>query len=281
MAARKKTPMLGDSERQRQLQVVTIDDLKVDHTYQRELNQGLVEKILDGRGGGYDLVAADVITASRRSTGELFIINGQHRAAAAKLSGETEMLAFVYEGLTVKQEADMRLKSNTRRGDSSLERFWAQVAAGDEESLGLKDLVEQVGGKINRTPNGHSGINAVSALENMYAENPDLLTWMLQAIEQAYGSLDGDNVTVPHLRGFYWFLKVHEGEYHWKSLIERAGQHGPEDLLRKARSHKAVAGGADWLNVYRALLEVYNHRRMEHTRLQQKVKFSSREGRAT
>jgi hypothetical protein len=277
MATRKKMPMLADDEgRMRKLEVVRIDDLRVDHRYQRELNQALVERILDGRGGGYDLVAADVITVSKRENGELFIVNGQHRAAAAKISGETEMLAFVYAGLSVEQEADLRLKSNTRRSDTSLERFWGQVAAGDEDAVGLKNLVEQAGGKINRTPNSHTGINAIAALEGMYVDDPDLLTWTFQAITEAYGSLDGENVMVPQLRGIYWFLKVHDGEYNWRTLIDRAHQHGPEDLMRKARAHKAVSGGADWLNIYRALLEVYNHRRMEHTRLQQKVKFSSR-----
>jgi ParB-like chromosome segregation protein Spo0J len=280
MAARKKMPMLSDEDgRQRKLEVVRIDDLRVDHRYQRELNQALVERILDGRGGGYDLVAADVITVAKRPNGELFIVNGQHRAAAAKIAGEAEMLAFVYDGLSIEQEADLRLKSNTRRSDTSLERFWGMVAAGDQEAIGLRDLIETAGGKINRTPNSHTGINAIAALESMYADDQELLTWTLQAITEAYGSLDGENVMVPQLRGLYWFLKVHEGEYNWRTLIERAKQHGPEDLMRKSRAHRAVSGGADWLNVYRALLEVYNHRRMEHTRLQQKVKFSSRRDR--
>jgi hypothetical protein len=263
---------LQADDRERRLQVVPIDELKVDHRYQRLLNQNLVEEIH----AAWDMVAADVITVSRRDTGELYIVNGQHRAAAAKLAGETEMLAFVYEGLTVEQEADLRLKSNTQRPDTSLERFWASVTRGDKRARAIVALLEEFETKVNRSPNNANGVNCVSTLEMLYTDSEQLLRGTLRAIKEAHGTINGEPARVPVIRGVFWFLKVHEGDYHWSSLIDRMAKHGPDDLMRRARSHKVVAGGPDWINYYRALLEVYNYRRAEHTRLEARTKFSSR-----
>ncbi len=255
----------------REMEAVTIDDLMVDHRYQRALDQRLVEKILDQ----WDMVAADAIAVSRRKNGDLYIVNGQHRAAAAKLAGETEILAFVYEGLNIKQEADLRLKSNNRRADTSQERFHAQVTKGDPESLAIVALLENYETWVNRTANSHTGVNCVSTLETLYRESPELLDRSLRTLKEAHGSLAAEVVTTPPLRAVFWFLKVHHGEYHYKSLVERMRESGTEELFRRARSHQAVAGGALWLNYYRALVEGYNHRRAQHTRLELKTKYSA------
>lgn len=263
----------ADNGRYRDLQVVAIDDLHVDHAYQRELNQNLVEEILRD----WDMVAADAITVSKRSNGRLFIVNGQHRAAAAKLAGETELLAFVYEGLTRAKEADLRLKANNRRGDTSLERFHAQLTAGRRESRAIVALLDEFGTSINRVSSIHKGVNCVSAVEKMYREDPEMLRRTLRLVTEAFGVVAGVQATDAVLRGTFWFLKVHDGDYHLPSLRERLHTQGPEDLLRKARSHHAVAGGAGWLNYYRAVVEAYNHRRMEHTRLEVRTKYAHRQ----
>jgi hypothetical protein len=262
---------LSDGDRRRELEIVRIDDLDVDHRYQRTLNQRLVEEIVED----WDKVDTDVLTVSRRKNGKLFLVNGQHRAAAAKLKGETEMLAFVYDGLTVRQEADLRLKSNHGRADTSLERFWARVTAGRKESKDIVKLMEEFGTHVNKTPNQHTGVNCISAVEALFREDEELLRQTLHAIREAHVEIGGEAAKVPVLRGTYWFLKVHAGDYHLRSLIERMRLHGPEDLMRKARAFKAINGGPDWINYYRSLLEAYNYRRAEHTRLEMRTKYHS------
>src|SRR3989304_2375030 len=109
------------------LEVLTIDDLHVDHTYQRDLSADRVQSIA----ARWDIVAAGPIVVSRRANGDLYIVNGQHRAAAAKMAGETHVIAQVVNDLTAKKEATLRLKGNCRLGDKAMERFRAQLVSGD------------------------------------------------------------------------------------------------------------------------------------------------------
>ena len=257
-----------DGDRRRQLEVVTIDDLNVDHSYQRALNQNLVERIL----AQWDMVAADAITVSRRKNGKLYIVNGQHRAAAAKLAGETEILAFVYDGLTRAEEADLRLKANNRRSDNQLERFQAQLTQGNKESKAIKALLAEFDTMINRTANKHTGINCVACIESLYRLDAVALRRTLQALHEAHGDLRGDSVTVPPLRGTFWFI-THHHDYKWRELIDRLDKAGVDDLLRRGRSHQSVQGGPLWLNYYRAIVEAYNYRRTEEKRLETITKF--------
>ena len=275
---------LTAKHREPELEVVSLDDLNVDHSYQRPLSDGLVEKIL----ADWDPIAADALTVSRRKRpsktavqeaglrgdGSLWLVNGQHEAMAAKLAGESEMLAFVHEGMTVQEEADLRLKKNNRRSDTPMERFHAQIRKGVPETLAIVALLEKYETHPNRTANAHTGVNAVSTLEVLYRDDPEVFERTLRALKTAHGELKGDVVTATPLRGVHWFLKVHLAEYHWKSFIERMGQLGYDELKRRAMSHKSVARGADWLNYYRALVEMYNYKRPEHTRLELKTKYS-------
>lgn len=249
---------------EREVEIVLLDDLGVDLTYQRPLDQRLVEAILRE----YDPIAADPLTISKRRDGSLWIVNGQHEAAAAKLAGETEMLAFVYEGLTVRQEADLRLKKNNRRADTPLERFHAQVVAGNEESLAIQALLEQFGTVVNRTNSRWNGINAVAVIERLYRWDDGItLGRTLQMIRDGFGELHGEAVTGTVLQAVAWFLSNHPNATQYKDMLKRMQTYGVDDLQRKARSHKAVAGGSMWLNFYRAMVEVYNHRRGEAARI--------------
>jgi hypothetical protein len=259
-----------DGKRSRELDIVVIDQLNVDHSYQRQLDQALVERVLRD----WDVLATDPVFISKRANGSLWIVNGQHRCAAAKLKGESEMIAFVYTGLSRKQEAQLRLLSNNSRPDTSLERFQGQVVAGNKESIAIRELLAEFDSHINRIHNGKTGVNCVSAIEGRYRESPELLRRTLQLITESHGDVKGIQATTGPLRGVYWFLKVHEGEYRWEGLREKLASHGPEDLLRRARAHKAAMGGPDWVNYYRAIVEAYNHRRPEHTRVEARVKYA-------
>jgi hypothetical protein len=109
-------------------------DLNIDPYYQRDLSRELVEKIKRN----WDAAGAGYIVVNRRQNGSLYIVNGQHRVAArmelAVEAGDEsggEIVSQVFNGLTQQQEAQLRLIGNTKRTDTSQERFRAQVAAGD------------------------------------------------------------------------------------------------------------------------------------------------------
>jgi hypothetical protein len=68
------------------------------------------------------------------------------------------------------------------------------------------------------------------------------------------------------LKAVCWFLAQHvdSREATYDGFVERLGQYGPEDIRRKAVSHKAANGGAAWVNFYRAIVEAWNYRRSKN-----------------
>src|SRR5262245_59163962 len=79
---------------------VDVSDLHIDHKYQREISMSLVQRIA----AGYNPV--EPIIVSKRRSGKMFVINGQHRTSAAKLIREKRIRALVMEGLDTATEAE-------------------------------------------------------------------------------------------------------------------------------------------------------------------------------
>lgn len=232
--------------------------LIVDPRYQRGLDQRKVEEIRSD----WDPIAADHVVLSLRKNGDLAIVNGQHLIVAALLEGETVLLAEVYTGLTVPREADIRLKKNNARPDTALEKFHARLAK-EEETPGVATAIVALLGAfethINKSPSKYEGINCVGVVERLYGRDDGvILRRTMKATKEAFGKLAGDPVTGAPLEGLAWFLTVHYGEYKWPKLIDQMRKNGVADLNYIARGFKRVMGGADWINYYRALVEVYN-----------------------
>lgn len=256
-----------------ELEVVNIVDgsLKIDSSYQRKLSQRLVERIASN----WDPFTADPLTISRRKNGKLFIVNGQHEAAAARLKGETEMLAFIWDGLSVAEEADLRLKKNNGKADTALEVFHAECAKKDPAALAIVAMLAKYGTRINESNNKHTGINCVGTIKALYAEDEVLLDRTLNVLTEAYGEVKGEAAQVAVLRATFWFFKVHRGVYTWSRVVQKFYEEGTEGLMRRAKSHQSVNRGAVWINYYRAIVETYNARLSEPRRLEVKTTYSA------
>ena len=126
----------------RDLGPLSIDELNVDHTYQRDLDQTLAQKIARD----YDIVAVDPIIVSMRSDGSLWIVNGQHRAAAAKITGETEILAYVHHGIDrvdrnpVSPAADAVITFTYDIAEIGFDRFAATLTGCTDGALHLNGI---------------------------------------------------------------------------------------------------------------------------------------------
>lgn len=246
-----------DHNLRRKLEIVELSTLKIDRSYQRDLKQRLVEDILRD----YDEIAADALTVSKRANGDHYLVNGQHRAAASTLKGVEKALAFVYEGLTLEEEAALRLRSNHRRGDTPLERFHGQLTAKDPDSLAIAQIVDSVSSQVNKINNKLSGMNCVKALETIYKWDEGItLRTTLRLLADAFGRVEGEAAQEPVVHGMAYFLRTHP-EVPRGELRRRLNQVGIDDVMRKARSHKSAMGGSLWVNFYRALVETWNYKR--------------------
>lgn len=246
---------------------VTLADLQVDLTYQRDPSRDLVDKIA----GDWDEVASELILVSDRGErpangkieGGLFIVNGQHRTLAARQLGQKQIDARVIDLSAEKDpgaiEALFRLKTNVRLGDRSLERFKAQLRAGDPQSRAIQKLLGRYDTEINAVANSEFGINCVSTIENLYAyDGGSLLTDTLDIMKEVYGEIRGNVASASMFKGIAWFTEAHAEKADRAHLIMRLQGMTVAQLMARARTHASVMGKALWFNVYRAIVELYN-----------------------
>lgn len=125
---------------------VKIEDLKVDHSYQRELDQKRVKNIADK----FNPELAGTIIVSRREDGSLYIIDGNHRVNAMKLIGKKYVMANILENLTIEEEAADFYKLNTLQKKPSFnEILVASITAKNEEALKYKETLDMSGVKYS------------------------------------------------------------------------------------------------------------------------------------
>ena len=261
---------------------VDISSVKVDQSYQRNVSDSLVDDIA----ANWDEVASELVLYSDRGTrdpeeqGGLWIINGQHRTAAAQKQGMKKIWARVVDLSDVEDpgavEADLRLKTNKRISDNPLQRFKAQLRAGDPESIEIRDILAKFDAYINEVPTNEHGINAVAAVEKVYrVDDGKLLTETMETLHKAFGVVGGESFKADMLKGTSWFLHRHYIEADLGRLNEKMQGIGPAALGNRARTIQATMGSSLWINYYRALVEMYNEKLGQKSRLAWKLRGST------
>lgn len=173
-------------------EIIPVDQLFVDHDYQRELG-GLADEI----GEDFDPMVFNSIPVNRR-TGvrgkkRYAIIDGQHRWEGAKKAHVEGVPCSVHEGLTIAQEADVfvRIQVN-RRNVTSNERFRAMTKSPERYAaqVAIAAAVEAEGftqGNAAQARAGNGTISAANALEEIYR-------WGAGASRKRGGVLEGGDM---------------------------------------------------------------------------------------
>lgn len=261
-----------DTEGAGTIALVALADLKVDPIYQRDLTAQFVERLAEN----WDIVTAGTIVVSKRPSGDLYIVDGQHRAAAAVRAGETHILAQVVNEPSAEEEARLRLKGNVKRGDRVFEVFRARLASNDETALAIERILAGCGTQINMTPTTQTGINAITAVEKLYnLDKGESLINILTLLKRLFGEIRPDVASSDMLKGLTWFLGHHEDKIDKERFERLLKITGPAALGRSARAHKASLGGTLWINQYRALVTMYNEGLSDSSKLEWKTKGST------
>lgn len=254
------------------IQVMELAKLKVDPIYQRDLTADFVERLADR----WDIVTAGTIVVSLRPDGDCYIVDGQHRAAAALRAGESHILAQVVHEPSPEEEARLRLKGNVKRNDRIFEVFRARLAANDEVALAIQRILADFDTQINMTPQMGAGINAVSAVEKLYRLDDGVtLIGVLSLLKKLFGDIRPEIASSDMLKGLTWFLGQHESDVDMERFQRLFKTTGPEALGRSARAHKASLGGSLWINYYRALVTMNNEGLSDSSKLDWKTKGST------
>ncbi len=216
---------------------IPIRNLVSNQEYQRNLSRSHIEKAA----ANFDLYQINPVKVSRRD-GINYVFNGQHTIEIIALvsgSRETPVWCMIYDDLSYEHEAD--IFANQMKFVKPLnpyEVFMANIEAGSDMQLIIRDLVESYGLKIDNKRN-IGCVTAVSTLESIYskfgyhmlnrvlrlcvgtweAESNSLSANMLNAVAKmiaAYGDSLVDELFVEKL-----------GAVSVKSLIRTAKERGP------------------------------------------------------
>lgn len=145
------------------LQYLTPAQLSVDPAYQRKLDATTSQKLIREIAENWDWALCLPLVVARRSAdsaegGGLFVVDGQHRHAAANLRGDIQVLpCVILEGSEREVEARLFVRLNKqRRPISKLDEFRAAIAAGDEQACEIEDALARAGLKLaaNTNPDG-------------------------------------------------------------------------------------------------------------------------------
>jgi hypothetical protein len=166
------------------------NDLKVDLSYQREININKVNTIMKH----FNPNAIGVVTLSMRENGDLFIIDGSHRVEALKRlgKGNSDINAIVFFDFSVKDEAELFLIMNenrTKPKKSDLHK--ANVNAGNNDSIAIEEMLKSHGLIIgNRPSNG-----VVRAIDTLYKVNSKIGINNLSKVVKILKDANGSNST--------------------------------------------------------------------------------------
>jgi hypothetical protein len=130
---------------------VGVGDLHVDGDYQRSIDSYTSERLIASIASHWDWRLCMPLAVSRRDEGR-YVIDGQHRLAAAKLRSDSPHLPCCiasYDGPA--DEAAMFVAANrARRAISRLDDFHAALVAGDEDAIEVNRVVREAGLKVSR-----------------------------------------------------------------------------------------------------------------------------------
>jgi len=132
---------------------IKIDDMEVDDTYQRSIEGGKSQSLIQKIAINFDWRLCLPLLGSRRN-GKIYIIDGQHRLEGARLRGDIPwMPVVVFDFDDPKAEAELFIEANrARRPMNGLDDFHAGIVAGDEKCLQINAVVEQAGLVVGRNP---------------------------------------------------------------------------------------------------------------------------------
>lgn len=120
--------------------------LEIDPSYQRSIENGESQALIADIALNWHWGRAQVLTVSRRD-GRLFVVDGQHRLAAAKLRGDIQQLPCLIEEFSdVAEEASLPNDLNDkRRPVSAIDKFRAALVAGDAACMAIGAAIGQAG----------------------------------------------------------------------------------------------------------------------------------------
>lgn len=234
-------------------ELIPIQNLVSSQEYQR----GLSPSQVDNAAANFDLHQINPVKVSRRD-GVNYVVNGQHTIEiVAQVSGSREcpVWCMIYDDLSYQHEADVF--ANQMRFVRPLrpyEIFMANIEAGNEKQLLIRDLVESYSLSIGTT-RSYGVIAAVSSVESIY----DKFGYHVldRTLRLCVGTWEGDmdSLSANVLNGIARLVYTYGEQLRDDSFKERVGAVSIKQLSRTAKERRPGS-----LGYAEAMLVVYNRK---------------------
>lgn len=152
MAAKSLNPVRG---RRPVLQNCTLGELAVDPLYQRSIDNGGSQALIRAIARDWDWGLCQPLVVAQRADLGLFVVDGQHRLAAARLRGDIfDLPCVIITPASAQEEAKTFVALNqARRPLKPLDIFHAAVAGKDPEACRIMSMIAQAGLSLSTTTN--------------------------------------------------------------------------------------------------------------------------------
>lgn len=204
-----------------------VSKLMIDPTVQGALQGKRVEKIISD----FREDQVGILIVSRRKNGQLVVLDGFHRSTALKRLGIERVMCQVYEGLTLKEEAEKYLYLNKeRKQPRAVDDYKVSLVAGDETILAIQNILEQFEVKVD-----YGAFTSPKSIVSIYENfGPSILSTTLEIYIEAWGK---GNLQGKFIAELAKFISYNYGKVDTKKL----------QLCLKAESFEKVRDDIDKL----------------------------------
>ena len=239
---------------------IPIKNLVSNQNYQRGLSQSHIDKTA----ADFDLYQINPVKVSRRD-GINYVFNGQHTieiVAAVSGSRETPVWCMIYDDLSYEHEAD--IFANQQKYVKSLvpyEVFTANIEAGNNTQLMIRDLIESYGLTIGKTraPGVVCAVSTVEAIYTKYGYHT-----LSRTLRLIIGAWEGDpnSLSANMLNAVAKLVVVYGDALNDEVFKDKVGAVSLKQLIRVAKDRRNGSSG-----YAEAMLLEYNGKKKGSNRL--------------
>lgn len=220
---------------------IPIKNLVSNQEYQRNLSQSHIARAA----ANFDLYQINPVKVSRRDNIN-YVFNGQHTIEIVALvsgSRETPVWCMIYDDLSYEHEADIFANQQKYvKALSPYEVFIANIEAGNDQQLIIRDLVESYGLKIGNTKNAGE-IVAVSTLESIFSKyGYHVLDHVLRLCIATWEG-ESNSFSANILNALAKLIVTYGENLNDETFKEKLGLLSIKQLIRNAKERRAGAMG--------------------------------------
>lgn len=240
------------------LEWVDVELIDVDSNYQREIRPQLVDRILRT----FSWARFGAVVLSRKGDGRFNVVEGQHRWKAASLHPDVGAVpAVIVSHDDAAGEAGSFLAINRdRMAVSSVEQYWAGLAAGDDTAIAISRVLQAAGCDVVPSagyyrPNLTNSISAIKRCLERYGDGATKRALMVirKAWPDEAKALRGTLITA-----LARLIRNNAGTLADPELVAAIRPQSFAQMTAHAEQLRKLAGGAADVALSKTICELYN-----------------------